>query len=233
MVASIETARPPEPLLASHLLGDEELDGLLEAVSITKRREKKVVLGTGVKSLDDALAGGLEGGAVVGVSGEAGGGGSEICQTLLVNSLLQYDGSTAAVIDTTGNFDVLKLYTRIVAQLQRSPEILASIRLVSSSEFGYKVEDVAAKVLDRVKIMRVFDFVGVTEAVGEIRDELEGQRAVNHEKEEWKESVVVEQGWPATPLPPRRTVVADSEDEDEDDEMLFDAEATITTPAPP
>ncbi|KAF1934787.1 hypothetical protein EJ02DRAFT_471640 [Clathrospora elynae] len=81
--------------------------------------------------------------------------------------------------------------------------------------------------------MRVFDFVGVTEAVGEIRDELEGQRAVNHEKEEWKESVVVEQGWPATPLPPRRTVVADSEDEDEDDEMLFDAEATITTPAPP
>ena len=80
--AQIEaTARSAEPLLASQLISDEDLDSLLESVlkvNIGTRSSRKERLGTGVKSLDDALNGGLEGGRVVGISGEAGAGGSEV-----------------------------------------------------------------------------------------------------------------------------------------------------------
>lgn len=91
--------------------------------------------------------------------------------------------------------------------------------------------------LDRVKIMRVFDFVGVREAIGEIRDALEGRGIASassrtQENKGKEQHVVHEKKEPAVeipPQPPRRTVVADSEDEDEEeDEMLFEAEV----PAP-
>ena len=91
------------------------------------------------------------------------------------------------------------------------------------------VEDVAAKVLDHVKIMRVFDFVGVREAIGEIRDDLEGRKSSNRKKGEAKSEPVTKAKSPtpeSRPVP-KRTVVADSEDEDDDEEMLFD-----TSPAP-
>lgn len=78
------SARPAEPLLAAQLLGDEELDELLEdACSIgekRKRRNKEKLLDTGVKSLDRALDGGLEVGKVVSISCEAGAGGSEVSE---------------------------------------------------------------------------------------------------------------------------------------------------------
>lgn len=145
-----------------------------------------------------------------------------------MNCLLKYEYSTAAVIDTTGNFDIPRLYTLILAHLQRNPDILSSLQpsnATSSPEV--KGEDVAANVLDRVKIMRVFDFVGVSEAIGEIRDGLEGRKAVDTEKA--KE--VVEEEPSAVEAPPRRTFVADSEDED-DDEMLFASEAPVLKHAP-
>ncbi|KAH7382222.1 hypothetical protein BKA66DRAFT_570517 [Pyrenochaeta sp. MPI-SDFR-AT-0127] len=226
-------ARPAEPLLAAQLLSDEELDELLDdicGVDLGKRRRDGVnVLSTGVKSLDDALDGGLEDGRVVSGSFEPGGGGNELCQTLLVNSLLKYDNSTAAVIDTTGNFDILRLYSLILTHLQRNPTVLSSFQPINAtSDSEVKVDDVAARVLDRVKIMRVFDFVGVSEAVSEIRDVLEGRIAV----EAKQESIPTEaEKPPAVEIPPRRTFVADSEDE-EDDEMLFDSEATVPEPEP-
>ena len=80
--AQIEaTARSAELLLASQLISDEDLNSLLESVlkvNIGTGSSRKERLGTGVKSLDDALNGGLEGGRVVGISGEAGAGGSEV-----------------------------------------------------------------------------------------------------------------------------------------------------------
>jgi len=72
---------PAQPLLASSFISDEELDAILEGVyspGIKKRREKRVRLQTGVKSVDDALGGGLVGGRVVSISGEPGGGSSEV-----------------------------------------------------------------------------------------------------------------------------------------------------------
>jgi RecA/RadA recombinase len=71
-------ARPAEPVLASLLVSDEELDGLLGA------RQRMDVVGTGIKSLDDALDDGLEGGRVIAVSGE----GSDVsasCQKMFVH----------------------------------------------------------------------------------------------------------------------------------------------------
>jgi len=72
-------ARPADPLLASSLLGDEALEGLVEGICRVgpKRGDG---LRTGVRSLDDALDGGLRGGRVVGIWGE-GTGGSEVSES--------------------------------------------------------------------------------------------------------------------------------------------------------
>lgn len=56
--------RAAEPVLASTLVSDEDLNDLLGA----KKRTDSIW--TGIKSLDDALGGGLECGRVVAVSGE-------------------------------------------------------------------------------------------------------------------------------------------------------------------
>ncbi|KAF2125725.1 hypothetical protein P153DRAFT_399867 [Dothidotthia symphoricarpi CBS 119687] len=216
-----------EPVLAAELIGEEELDDLLERVCGTgagvSRSDVLRVLGTGVESLDGVLGGGLLGGRVVGVHCEGGGSGQELCQTLLVNSLLTYHDSTAAVVDTTGNFDILRLYTIILSRLQHDATLIASLNLPTTTpDSAQEVEDVAAQVLDRVKIMRVFDFVGVVEAVGEVRDEWEGRSSRNDMVEKEKEDVEPKK-------PPKRTMVPDSEDEEEDEEMLFDVTAPTTS----
>ncbi|CAE7013009.1 hypothetical protein P3342_003701 [Pyrenophora teres f. teres] len=244
----VTSSKPAEPLLASQLISDEELDDLVHNVfhaNISKSKNKTNRLKTDVKSVDDALGGGLESAIVVCVSGEAAAGASEICRTFLVSSLLQHANSTTAVIDTTGNFDVLRLYTLIVAKLSSHVGgIPESLRHLLDPEKGVGVDEVAAMVLDRVKIMRVFDFEGVKEAVCEIEaglervedEEVQRKNVVNPiggeggktTRPEEKESVKVEK--------PKRTYVADSEDEEdyEEDEMLFDTETTATTtPAPP
>jgi hypothetical protein len=143
----------------------------------------------------------------------------------------------AAVVDTTGNFDVLGVYTGILGRLRKDGAALAEMRKVAASKDEDTMEDVAAKVLDRVKIMRVFDFVGVREAIGEIRDDLEGRKVVNRKKDEarpvYANSPKRPTPEPLTPeLVPKRTVVADSEDEDDDEEMLFDTSASAQETVP-
>ncbi|KAI4655048.1 uncharacterized protein J4E79_008113 [Alternaria viburni] len=237
------SARPAEPLFASQLIGDQDLDELLESVcNVNLQHQNGVggnVLQTEVKSLDESFGGGIQSGRVVGVSGEAGAGGSEMCCTLLASSLLQYENSTAAVVDTTGNFDVLRLYTMIVAQLSRRPDIQTSLRVSLNQALEISTEDLAAKVLDRVKIMRVFDFVGVREAIGEIRDGIEKKKDLERASspEETKATLPIEESAqekpPVEKVPVKRTYVADSEDEEDDEEMLFDSDVTDTTAAHP
>ncbi|XP_014554231.1 hypothetical protein COCVIDRAFT_18005 [Bipolaris victoriae FI3] len=223
---------PADPILASSLIDDDDLDDLIDRVynsAIKDRKEKKEhLIGTGAKSVDEALFGGLESGRVVEISGEAGAGVREVYTTLLVTSLLQNPDSTAAVLDTTGNFDVLRLYTLLIARLSHQPQdILSALCEAVGAESDSKAEDVAAKVLDRVKIMRVFDFEGVVEAVGEVREGLEGGGSgkVIKGKEEalGEERVGVGERKEAS----KRTFVPDSEDEDEDEEeeMLFEIKA--------
>jgi hypothetical protein len=78
-----------------------------------------------------------------------------------VASLLQHPGSSAAVVDATGGFDVVGVYLGVLAGLKRT-----------AGQAG--VEEMAQEILGRVEIMRVFDFVGMREAVGEVRGGLEG-----------------------------------------------------------
>ena len=67
-----------EPILASTLLNDEDLDDLFEGLvdaGAKKRIElgrRGSTLGTGVREVDDVLCGGLRAGRMVGVSGEGG-----------------------------------------------------------------------------------------------------------------------------------------------------------------
>ncbi|KAH9859663.1 hypothetical protein IAQ61_011444 [Plenodomus lingam] len=166
----------------------------------------------------------------------------QICRMLLADSLLKHEGSMAAVIDTTGNFDVLALYRVILARLQNSHATLSSLcSSLHDVQLDASAEDIATKLLDRVKMMRVFDFVGVKEAVDEIRDELEGrcQRpavTLKGDEQQVTETVVAaEEHTPnITAQPSKRTVVADSEDEASDEEMLFNdaANAPILDPTP-
>lgn len=88
---------------------------------------------------------------------------------------------------------------------------------------GVGVEEVAAIVLDRVKIMRVFDFEGVREAVSEIKTELERDKDGEAQKKSVVNLVGGKGEGPVEPEKAKRTYVADSEDEEdyEEDEMLF------------
>ncbi|THV66290.1 hypothetical protein D6D28_08473, partial [Aureobasidium pullulans] len=82
---------------------------------------------------------------------------------LLITHLLASTSHTATLIDATGNLDVLKLYRSIITRLSNSNhDHEANVKLATST-------------LDRVKIMRVFDFEGVVEGLNELIDDLEGR----------------------------------------------------------
>jgi hypothetical protein len=87
-------------------------------------------------------------------------------------------------------------------------EIRKSINQTSTED----VESTAENALERVKIMRVFDFVGMSEAVNEVRADLEASKS--------HEDTLVE----PQPVEPIRQEIPDSEDEDDD--MLLDWEPT-------
>lgn len=240
-------ARPAEPLLASSLIDGPSLSAILDNLDTYSTTSVPFhsldVLRTGVKSLDDALGYTLQSGRVVAFSSENSGQRDDLAKALLVECLVRHAESSVAVIDTTGNFDVVGLYVQILKRLEKD-DGTGLERGGANSERVKKREERAAKVLDRVNIMRVFDFVGVREAVGELRDGLEGRtvRAEDDGSRQGKQSedeVVEREEVEAdnSPSPPqKRTEVADSEDEDE--QMLFDIEATTTeqmaepTPAP-
>lgn len=126
----------------------------------------------------------------------------------------------AAIIDTTGAFDILKLYGVILARLQRddvvtraraeglraafgsgleaAPEWLRGLgREEGGSLGGMKkeagsVEERAERLLSRVRIMRAFDLVGVEEAVEEVRIGLEGRETEDDGDKEAVESTLRE-----------------------------------------
>ncbi|KAF2275461.1 uncharacterized protein EI97DRAFT_443311 [Westerdykella ornata] len=251
---------PAEPILASSLIDEELLDHVLDRALLGHgfgRSPANASCGritTGVKSVDDVLGGGVESGCVLGVSGGLGRGGeSELCLALLVSSLLSPPSPpsppsyptaasittppstvpAAAIIDTTGNVDVLRIYSLILHRLRNQPDVRQVCQDSIPGAKTLSLEDLAARVLDKVKIMRVFDLTGVMEAITEIGDGLEGVK--NSGGEDQREAVVKKEGTVFEEVVPgrqemskrfgeRRTMVADSEDEDE--EMLFDAEET-------
>ncbi|KAH7402337.1 hypothetical protein DE146DRAFT_463010 [Phaeosphaeria sp. MPI-PUGE-AT-0046c] len=223
---------PAEPLLAGSMMGDGEMGHVFASFGLGDEDKETssgagdvVRVGTGMKSVDDALGGGVYAGNVLGVWVDGG----EVCRMILVDSLLKYPDGMAAVVDSTGDFDVLGVYTGLLERLRRGTEDFEKMKMKEEDT----VEEVAARALDRIKIMRVFDFVGVREAIGEIRDGLERGEVHDHKTKELRREphqIVSKPATPKRPTPepltpepqPRRTAVADSEDEDEDEEMLFD-----------
>ncbi|TKA74815.1 hypothetical protein B0A49_02606 [Cryomyces minteri] len=100
---------------------------------------------------------------------------SRITLHVLTTHLLASLTSHATVIDTTGAFDVLRLQ-RVAAQ-----RLEAADGRPNNANVHVDVGPSVNQMLERVKIMRVFDFVGLVEAIGEVREELElgsaGQQA--------------------------------------------------------
>jgi len=131
------------------------------------------------------------------------------------------------VIDTTGTFDVLRLHEAIVSRVRIKIVTAKAQYLGDPEDPNYHppppIEDAEKKadqVLDRVRILRVFDFVGVVEAVNELTEELEAYstEAVLQLPSEVLQSKNL-------PDPEQRREIADS-DEDEED-MLFDAPSPV------
>lgn len=187
-----------EPILASSLWYDAESSEL--PASPNKRRR----LATECSSIDDSLSGGFDYGSISCISAEPDSGSKEISCSLLVSHLLFSDCCEATVVDTANAFDVRRLHKLITGGLQEK-----------ASDSNVKAE--AVRVLERVRIMKAFDFVGMTECVSELRESLETRQHL--------ESTELEQ--PKAPEP--RGTVGDSEDEDD---MLDEPALPQETPAP-
>lgn len=88
---------------------------------------------------------------------------------IIVHSLL-FDNLDIVIIDATNDFDVVQLHTVLRANVDRlRTEAVTGPGTESSPVIRSMSDDDLIKLLDRVKVMRVFDLTGVVEAVSEIR----------------------------------------------------------------
>ncbi|KAK4507390.1 hypothetical protein PRZ48_001125 [Zasmidium cellare] len=183
------------PILASDIYtpNDEDL-WPTETDSSTAPPAKRRKLNTGVKAIDSALEGGFECGGIHCITAEPDQDVKEVLQTILVSHLRGSTNATATVIDSSLSFDLLGLFRALEGSLEES------------SNVG---EDAKA-MLERLKIMKVFDSIGLSEAVGELREDLE------HPPEQ------------VQPKTFPKSTIEDSEDEDE---MLDDV--PLKQPSPP
>ncbi|KAH0018747.1 hypothetical protein KCU78_g7043, partial [Aureobasidium melanogenum] len=170
-----------KPVLASDLITKDSI-GLFE-----ERARKRLRVGTGCcASIDDALSGGLVYGqdGIYNISGATGSRAAEtITLQVLITHLLASPTHTATLIDASGNFDVLNLYKNLLTRLAKTN---------TNHEENIKQ---ATSILDRVKIMRVFDLEGVVEGLNELVDELEGKNipknTIRDSQEEEEEEMIL------------------------------------------
>lgn len=178
-----------EPVLASTLWAASTESASSHVAEVSTKTEH---VSTGIRTIDQALRPGLAHGSITCLSCEQTENiAQEIYQASIASHLLSSPHATAAVIDTGSGLDVRRLHQ------------ILSRRLGDRHD----ASDEAAKVLDRVSIMKVFDFVGFGECLSELRSSLEGRS-----NELSIPTEVVET------MKPRGTI-GDSEDET-DDEMV-------------
>jgi hypothetical protein len=115
----------------------------------------------------------------------------------LVTHILSSNIAEAAIIDTNGTFDVVRLYQTIVLRLRES-SIVAD------------VEAKADEALQRVRIIRAFDFFGVIQAINEIRESLEKHSRLSKPSPKSARRVA------------RRILNIVPDSEDEEDEVMID-----------
>ena len=118
-------------------------------------------LPSGCNSVDVALVGGLGSGELNCISGEPNGGAFELAQAFLISHLKNSADTEAVVVDAGASFDVRRLHQALIQQYLEHGTAEAATT--------------ARKCLIRLKIMKIFDFVGLTESIGELRSGLEGR----------------------------------------------------------
>ncbi|RMX87708.1 hypothetical protein D0869_02158 [Hortaea werneckii] len=169
-----------------------------------QRLPKRRKLGTGSANLDRILDGGFNHGNIHCVSATPSSGARELVSSILVTHLLTEDDATATLIDVALSFDIKTLHRELVQQLRASG----------------KDGNNAMRILGRVRIMKAFDCVGLTECVAEMREQLDLERF---------ESGSQHKG----PLePPEKGTISDSEGDD-DDELLDNAPPSPSQARPP
>ncbi|KAI9864496.1 MAG: hypothetical protein M1824_005201 [Vezdaea acicularis] len=136
------------------------------------RDQEKRRISTGYPAVDDALDGGFPCGGIIGLSGGPSAGKS----LTTISFLLAHSSSDCcvAVIDTTGQFDVRWLFKLLKQRLRAVDHSAATAARRDGPDDGKGADEEALALMGRVKVMRVFDFAGVVEAVGEVREGLEG-----------------------------------------------------------
>ncbi|KAI5369575.1 Putative P-loop containing nucleoside triphosphate hydrolase [Septoria linicola] len=164
------------PTIASDLWSPDSLEH-----SEDTHRTGKDKYSTGSKGIDDAFEGGLDFGTVHCITSKPEHGGQDLLLALLASHLLRGSQATATVIDSTLTFDVRRLHQAIRSELGEGED--------------------AMEPLTRLKISKVFDRVGMVEAMTELGEALQSEADV-------KERVGPHQ---PTPTP----VIEDSEDEEE------------------
>ncbi|CZT25792.1 uncharacterized protein RCC_11461 [Ramularia collo-cygni] len=165
-------ATPSEPLLAFNIWSTYH-----EANIDQERPVKRLKISSGVSAIDTALDGGFDVGSVTCITSEPDHGANDLVHGILVAHLLNTPNASATVIDSSHSLDLRRLYKAI--------------------EASTKNREAAIQVLDRLKIMKVFDYVGLTEAMFELRESLE-ERAQS----------------PAARAP--KATIPDSQDDDEE-----------------
>ncbi|KAL6713272.1 hypothetical protein ACLMJK_008737 [Lecanora helva] len=184
----------------------------LLAAARTHEKRRPLPAGSGSALIDEnALDGGFRYGEITSIAGKTGTGKTLMTYHAIASHLITSEGGEVALIDTTGSFSPLRLRDvlafRLEARRQRDNYRHSGYMYESnqSKEAGESDElsDQATSMLDRVKVMRVFDFAGVVEAVGEVREMIE-QSYLSAEKSEHARAA-------------RKHEIQDSEEELDDD----------------
>lgn len=143
-------AVPAPPTLASELWlkqQDRPQEGIDEEEPKTSPNSSPK-LQTGVKAIDKQFDGGFAFGAVHGITSRVDSDAADLVQGLLAAHLLSGSDATATIVESTNYFDVRKLYH--------------ALQTISPSS------EEAMKALARLRISKVFDYQGMTEALAEM-----------------------------------------------------------------
>ncbi|KAI9737472.1 MAG: hypothetical protein M1834_009627 [Cirrosporium novae-zelandiae] len=216
------------PLLASTLLSPE--------LAETSTVRKKLMLTTGGNATN-GLSLEMRYGDTIGVCGE-----DKECVRMwpLYNLLYQHLQSAplssslspipvphATIIDTMGSFSPISLYTYFCSRLI-VPTTSKSTSTTPLDKFQ-EAEAMAMRMLERVNIMRTFDFWGIGEAIEEVRAEFEEgeigmEVEVEVEKGKEKEKEKEKMGWR------ERGVVGDSDSDEEELDLRPESESESGSP---
>ncbi|KAF1985313.1 hypothetical protein K402DRAFT_395006 [Aulographum hederae CBS 113979] len=228
-ITTVQLPPPTQPILASTLY--QNLPTSAQSQNGRKRRR----IGTGCAAVDGALDGGLDYGKGGGVTCLSGGleEGRSLSLHFLVSHLLSSPNTTASIIDTTGSF-LVGLQQVLLHRIRVEDSSSSRKRGQLNLDNGYHVEgqeasieERATSILDKVEYTRVFDFVGLVEAVGEVREKLEASKrisGVTETKEVFDQPSAEMTKQPKVDIEAKKypLEIPDSQGSEGNDEMLFD-----------